>query len=655
MAPSAKRHLWIPLILALAALALYWPVRHFAFLNYDDPSYVTGNLHVRDGLSSAGVEWALRSTEAANWFPLTWISHMADVQAFGLDAGLHHLTNVSLHIASGVLLFFLLLRLTRAAWPAGFVAAVFLLHPLHVESVAWIAERKDVLSAFFWMLTLLAYVQFVERRTAARYILLLLAFSAGLMSKPMIVTLPLVALLLDFWPLQRKLSRALIVEKLPLFGLSAAVSAVVFFAQRSGGAMLSLAHFPLGLRLANAVDSYGTYLASFVWPAHLAVFYPFPVSVPAGRVAVIGALLVAVTAVSFRERRRRPYLLAGWLWYLVTLVPVIGFVQVGLQARADRYTYIPLIGISIMVAWGAVELGGARLRLLAVPAVAALALWAVAAHSYLYAWQDSATLFRHAIEAVPGNYVAHNNLGVELRARGDLAAAIANFQAAVAIQPEYASAQNNWGEALLHEGRPEEALPHVREALRLSPGLPEAHVTLAAILSRQGQADAALREYRAALELDPEDADADAGAGAILTDLGRSAEAMADLTEAERRKPDDADIHYNLGRVYGLAGNTPAAIAEFSRAVELSPEDPQDHFNLGVALAAGDQLDRAIDQFRAAVRLRPDYANAHFDLGSALAESGRCAEAVPELAEALRLRPNWPEARQNIAACQAGR
>lgn len=655
MVRSPRRNLWIALVLGMVTAALFLPVRHFSFLNYDDPSYVTANRHVRGGLTASGLEWAAGSTEAANWFPLTWLSHMADVQAFGLDAGLHHLTNLALHIAAGLLLFALLLRLTRAAWPSGFVAAAFLLHPLHVESVAWIAERKDVLSAFFWMATLYAYVRWVERPTTARYAVLLVAFCAGLMSKPMIVTLPAVTLLLDFWPLRRKMAWGLVVEKLPLFALSAAVSAVTFFAQRGGGAMLSLSRFPLGLRLENALVSYGAYVAQFLWPSRLAVFYPFPASVPIARIVASAAFLAVVTGLSLRERRRRPYLLFGWLWYLVTLAPVIGVVQVGLQARADRYTYIPLIGISIMVAWSAVELAGARLRLLAVPAVAALVLWVVATHSYLYAWQDSATLFGHAIAAADGNYVAHNNLGVELLARGQVAEAKSHFQAALAIQPEYASAQSNLAESLRREGRIDEALAHVREALRLSPSLPEAHVTLGAILSRQGHTDAALREYRTAIRLDPENAEAHAGAGAILTDLGDAADARTELTEAERMAPDDPDVHYNLGRLDGLAGDTAGAIAEFSRALELRPDDTQAHFNLGVALAAADRLDRAIDHFRAAVRLDPSYANAHFNLGSALAQSGRCSDAVPELAEALRLRPDWPEARQNIAACQAGR
>lgn len=655
MARSIRWRLWLPLLLFLVTFAVYVPVRHFSFLNYDDPSYVTGNLHVRNGLTAGGIEWAFRSTEAANWFPLTWISHMADVQLFGLNSGRHHLGNVLLHAASAVLLFLLLFRTTGATWRPGLVAAIFALHPLHVESVAWIAERKDVLSAFFWMLALLAYVRFVESPNARRYTFLLLAFSAGLMSKPMIVTLPVVALLLDVWPLRRTMSKAVIVEKLPLFGLSAAVSALIFLAQRGGGAVLSIDQLPLAARLANALVSYAVYAAKLFWPSNLAVFYPFPASLPAWEAIAAGAAVAAVSALVIHERARRPYLMVGWLWYLATLLPVIGIVQVGLQARADRYTYIPLIGLSIMLAWGAAELGARRLRAVAAVAAVAVVAWAATTRSYLSAWQDSASLFQHALGATAGNYVAYNNLGVALRDRGDTIAAMANFQAALAIRPAYAEAQTNLGESLLRQGRPDEAMVPITEALRLNPSLPEAHVNFGAVLSRQGKTAEAVEQYRLAVQLDPANAEAHGGLGAILTDLGRPEEALAELTEAVRLKPDDADGHYNLGRLYGLTGRAAEAIAEFSRAVALRPDDPQNHYNLGVALASTESLDGAAEEFRAAIRLSPGYANAHFNLGIALAQAGNCAKALPEFAEALRLRPDLVEARQDIAACREAR
>ena len=643
---------WVPVLLILATVALYLPVLHFSFLNYDDPEYVSRNLHVRHGLTAAGVEWAFRSTESANWFPLTWISYMVDVQLFGLDPGLIHLTNVLLHAASAALLFVLLFRTTGAMGRSAFVAAAFALHPLRVESVAWIAERKDVLCAFFWMLALLAYVHYVHRPNWRRYALLLFAFVAGLLSKPMIVTLPLVTLLLDIWPLKRTFSRKLIVEKLPLFALSAAVSIVVYMAQWRGGAVISIDQIPLASRLTNAVVSYAIYALKLFWPAHLAVFYPFPPAQPGWTAIGAAAAMVAVSAWVIRERVRRPYLLVGWFFYCATLLPVIGIVQVGLQAHADRYTYIPLIGLSIVLAWGLAEFGSRTRPLVPALAVAAVVGWAAFSRVYLSEWHDSASLFQHALRVTENNYVALNNLAIAERDRGDNAAALGHFQAALALRPGDAEIQDNLGESLLRQGETEEALGHIAAALRLNPSLPEGHVNLGAILSRRGQTAEAAAQYQLAIQLNPANEEAHDGLGAILTDLGRPSEALPELVEAIALKPDDADAHYNMGRLYGLTGRTAEAIGEFSRAVELQPNDPQNHFNLGVALASSEQFDKAIGEFRIAVHLSPGYANAHANLGVALAQSGNCAEAVPHFAEALRLRPEMDEIHQEIAACR---
>jgi tetratricopeptide (TPR) repeat protein len=644
-------NVWVPVLLILATVALYLPVRHFSFLNYDDPEYVSRNLHVRDGLTAPGVAWSVRSTESANWFPLTWISYMVDVQLFGLDPGLIHLTNVLLHAASAALLFVILFRTTGAIWRPAFVAAVFALHPLHVESVAWIAERKDVLCAFFWMLTLLAYAHYVQRPNRRRYALLLFAFVAGLMSKPMIVTLPVVMLLLDIWPLQRTLSRKLLVEKLPLFALSAAVSILVFVAQQRGGAVISIDQIALVSRLTNAAISYAIYALKLFWPAHLAVFYPFPPAQPVGLAIGTAAAIVAVSAWVIRERVRRPYLLVGWFFYFATLLPVIGIVQVGLQARADRYTYVPLIGLSIMLAWGMAEFGRRTMPVITVLAVAAVVGWAACARVYLSNWHDSASLFQHALQVTENNYVALDNLGVAERDRGDYADAISHFQAAAQLRPGDAETQDNLGEALLRQGQTEEALTHIAAALRLNPSLPEGHVNMGAILSRRGQSTEAATQYELAIQLNPSNEEAHDGLGAVLTDLGRPAEALPELAEAVSLKPDDADAHYNLGRLYGLTGRTAEAIGEFSRALELQPNDAPSHFNLGVALASSQQLDKAIGEFRIAVRLSPNYANAHANLGVALAQTGNCAEAVPHFVEALRLQPDMDEIRRDIAAC----
>lgn len=593
----------IPLVLILACLALYSPVRHHAFVNYDDPDYVTANPHVLAGLTVAGVRWALTSTYGANWFPLTWISHMLDVELFGLDAGRHHLTSAVLHACSAVLLFLAFLRMTGARWRSAFVAAAFALHPLRVESVAWAAERKDVLCGLFWMLALLAYARYAERPGPKRYALVAAAFAGALLSKPMAVTLPAVLMLLDYWPLRRGPK---LVEKLPLFAMSAAASVVTLLVQGSGGAVLTTAELSLGQRAANAVVSCAAYCLQTLWPSGLAVFYPFRVPAVWEALAALAGLAAVTAAVA-----RRRELLAGWLWFLVTLLPVIGLVQVGLQSRADRYTYLPSIGLAILLAWAVPRqlLGAACLA------------WAAVTWTYLPAWRNSRTLFEHALAVTRNNYIAHNNFGVALRDAGDSAAAMSHFQSAIEIRPAYSDAQNNLGEALLRAGRLDEAESHIRTALALRPDSPEAHINLGTVLSRRGRDADAAAAYRRAIELDPDTAGA-------------------------------PDAHYNLGRFYGLAGLSAEAVAEFQQVLRVRPNDVEAHYNLGTAYVALDRLGDAIDEFRLAIRLRPGYVNAHFNLGAAFATRGDYAAAIGEFSETLRLQPEFEEARRNLNVCR---
>jgi hypothetical protein len=353
---KSRIELWISLALLVATCAVYAPALHFDFLNYDDPEMVSANPHVAQGLTPAGIAWALTSDESANWFPVTRLSYLVDAQLFGMRSGWDHAMNVLLHALAAVVLFIFLVRATRVRWPSALVALVFALHPLHVESVAWISERKDVLSALFWFLALWAYVRYAEQPSLLRYLVVTGWFVLGLMSKPMIVTLPLVLLLLDFWPLHRPLNPALVREKLPLFALSAASAVVTYLVQQGSGAVGNLAVFPFGLRVGNALVSCWVYIAKMLWPSRLAVFYPYPSAIPLWPAGLAAAALAGVSAVAPREHRRAPYLATGWFWYLGTLVPVIGIIQVGVQARADRYTYVPMIGLAIIVAWGAADL-----------------------------------------------------------------------------------------------------------------------------------------------------------------------------------------------------------------------------------------------------------------------------------------------------------
>ncbi|HEX3685001.1 MAG TPA: tetratricopeptide repeat protein [Bryobacteraceae bacterium] len=565
------RTFWIYAVLLLATITVYGQVRHFDFVNYDDPEYVTGNSNVLRGLTPEGLAWAATSGAAANWLPLTRVSHMLDIQLFGLDSGLHHLTNLMFHALSTLLLFAFLNRATGARGPSAFVAFVFALHPLHVESVTWIAERKDVLSAFFWCLALLAYVRYTERPAIGRYLLVLFLFCCGLMAKPMTVTLPFALWLLDIWPLQRlpsAKSRLAIVEKLPFLVLSIAVGIITFIVQQGSRAVKP---FPLQLRIGNALLSYVTYIDKTFWPSNLAVFYPYRQDIPAWKPALAGLMLLCVSVLVVRTFRSRPYLAVGWFWYLGTLLPVIGLIQVGAQARADRYTYIPMIGLSIMLAWGAVDAvsrwpraKGAFIAL----AAAACASCAVVAFIQVGYWRNSETLFAHALQVTRNNYVAHHNYGL-----------------AIAGQP----------------GRLPEAMVHYRDALEIQPRSVEARTDLGSALAKSGHFEEAIAEYKTALQLAPD------------CTICRS-----NLDLAQRQLADEL---FTQGVALAKSGHTLDAIGQFEAALRLEPADAETHNNLGVALATLGRTAQAIQEFRTAVQLKPDYPDARYNLAAALSQS----------------------------------
>ncbi len=556
-----KQARWISLALFAATVAVYAPVISFEFVNFDDPDYVKPQT----------IADAFTSTEAANWFPVTRLSHLLDLQLFGMNAGAHHLMNVLYHALAAVLLFAFLNRATKAVWPSTFVAAVFALHPLHVESVAWIAERKDVLSALFFFLTLYLYARYIERPTTSRYLETLAAFTLGLMAKPMLVTLPFVLLLLDIWPFHRKNA---IREKIPFFALSAIASLVTYQVQHQSGAVESLAAHPLSERVANAIVSYGVYLANTIWPVNLAVFYPYPQSIPTWQLILSAAVLLAITVVALRK----PYLTVGWLWYLGTLVPVIGLVQVGAQARADRYTYIPMVGLAIMLAW-------------AIPKPATLAIAPILAiltfHQLTY-WQSSETLFRHALEVTTRNDIAEHNLGSALLTAGRLQEATTHLQAALAINPNSAKAHTDLGSALAQQNRFPEAIAEFQTAIKLLPDSPIPRQNLAQALTQQ------------------------------------------------------AEAWYTEGLNQAKAGDPKAAIQLFESALQLNPNHAEAHNNLGVVLTTQpNRQQEAIGQFEQAVRLDPNNADAQLNLGIALAnDPARTAEALQHLEAANRLHPD---------------
>jgi tetratricopeptide (TPR) repeat protein len=554
-----------PIYVSLSLLALtvivYFQVHDFEFVNFDDRETIIGNTHIRDGLTLAGLAWAFTTSYAANWFPVTWISHMLDFQMFGLDSGWQHLANVMIHAASVLLLFAILRRMTGKMWESAFVSFVFALHPLHVESVAWVSERKDVLSAFFWLLTTWLYLDYVDRPNARRYLLALAAFCLGLMSKQMLVTLPFVLLLLDYWPLgrvglpnpDRKGADipGVLGEKVPFFVLSAIASVIVYKVQHHAGAVLSVDSIPLATRLGNAVISYSAYLVQFFWPSGLAVYYPYPPSLPVWQIAGSSVLLLAISALA----TRRPYLTVGWLWYLGTLVPVIGLVQVGEQARADRYTYIPMIGISIMLAWGFAEIMERRpaMRSALVFVSAAFCLVClVATWTQVQYWRNSVTLFEHAIASTDNNFIAHLNLGVVLAEQGHTQEALRHLYASVEEKPDHNDGHDTLGAVLGQMGRTDEAADQFRQAIRLQPNDSEAYCNLGNVMLAQGKLADASDDFRNALRISPDFVTAHFGLGAALLNLGQTDESIAQFTEALRLDPNMAPARDGLNKALSL-------------------------------------------------------------------------------------------------------
>jgi predicted negative regulator of RcsB-dependent stress response len=557
--------LFIALLLIVVTLMAYWGVQNHEFINYDDGVYVTENYRVQAGLTIKSVIWAFTSTHASNWHPLTWLSHMLDCQLFGLNPGNHHLTSLLLHIANALMLFLVFKRMTGSVWKSSFVAALFALHPLHVESVAWVAERKDVLSTFFWILTTWAYVYYAKRPNLNRYLLVLLSFSSGLMSKPMLVTLPFVLLLLDDWPLGRlrvgqsgcdfnsqmmhslnfrkpqSVVSRLVLEKVPLFGLAAASSVLTFFAQQQGGAVRSLEVFPIETRISNALVSCVGYIGKMLWPYRLALSYPYPETLPIWQVAGAGLFLVSVSILVIHYGKRHPYLRVGWLWYLGTLVPVIGLVQIGSQAMADRYTYIPLMGLFIMIAWGIPDiLAGWRYRriLFVISAAVLFSSFIMITRDQVRHWCNSITLFKHTLNVTANNYTAYYQLGLALSCQGRFQEAIPILSAALKLKPNHAEIYNNLGVTLAQHGKTQEAIAYFSRALRIRADYAEGHSNL----------------------------------GAVLLQQGKIQEAIEHFTEAVRIKPNFPVAHFFLGLAYLLIGDQNSALEEYKILMATNPD-----------------------------------------------------------------------------------
>jgi tetratricopeptide (TPR) repeat protein len=611
-----KRHFYIICIfLVVTTLAVYWQVLDNGFVDYDDDVYVTENIRVHKGVTFDSLTWAFTSSHSANWHPLTWISHMIDCQLYGLNPSGHHLTSLLFHVANTLLLLLILVRMTGALWQSSFVAALFALHPLHVESVAWVAERKDVLSTFFMMLTVWAYLFYVKKGKVRRYLMVVLFFVLGLMSKPMLVTLPFILLMLDFWPLgrlclirdtqnvvtgqhtdERSNIFRLVWEKVPFFALAVVSSVVTFIVQERGGAVKLLEMYSIQTRIINAFVAYIEYIVNMIWPVKLTVLYPHPGnSLLLWKGVVAGLALVLITILVIRNARKIPYLAVGWFWYVVTLIPVIGIVQVGSQAMADKYTYITLIGLFVVIAWGANDLLSKwphRKTWLGTLAAILLPVLVVLTWKQVQYWENSITLFKHTLKHTSNNLIIHNNLGIALDKQGRTEEAVRHYLQALRLKPDYVQVHNSLGFALDKQGRTEEAVKHYLQALRLKPDYAEVHDNLGIALDKQGRTEEAIEHYLQALQLKPHIS--------FAIDLFR------------------AEVHNNLAIAFAKQGRTEEAVEHYLQALRLKPDYAEAHNNLGVALVRKGDIRGAIVHFREALRINPGHINVKNNLNRVL-------------------------------------
>jgi tetratricopeptide (TPR) repeat protein len=775
LSPRRRAWLLVCLLLVAANAAVFAPVLSFDFIHYDDPLYVTANPYIRGGVTRSGVRWVLTHEHGGSWHPLTGLSHMLDCELFGLRSGGHHLTSLVLHAANSLFLFGMLEAATGAVWLSAIAALLFAIHPLHVEPVAWVSGRKDVLSTCFAFLAMWAYVGYARYGAWRRYLAALGLFALALMAKPMLVTLPLVLLLLDYWPLDRFEARgespegtrdeqgdrssepeqlsvatatgeghegarsdtadrsqapeprpaaaaldadresargldaadrtaasnrrppaALVIEKLPFLALAACVSAVTYLGHRSAGTLAGGEGISLGQRLANALVSYARYVGKAVWPVDLAVHYPHP-NLPGGvpwarwQVASAGAFLVIVSVWVLRRRRECPYALAGWLWYLVTLLPVLGLVQVGRHAMADRYTYVPLVGLGIAVVWAAADAerrwglwtkGRSTLLFGTLAAAAVTALMMPSASQVQY-WRDTVSLLEHALAVAPDAPEMHWTLGRELREQGRLEEAIGRFRRALAIRPEYPDAEVDLGltlwaqgraeEAIVHyeralraapheagthnalgvalqaQGRTEEAMAQFREALRLRPAYPEAHTNLGIALHGAGDLDQAARHYREALRLDPQRVEARINLAHVLAARGDLDEAILQYQAALETDGGSGAVHLALARALHASRRLDEAILHYRQALERGADEVETWTGLGLALFRQGKAGEAIEHYRRALEIRPGDAVLHNRLGKTLQAAGRTEEAIAQYREAVRIRRDFANAHRNLA------
>ncbi|MGO9148021.1 MAG: tetratricopeptide repeat protein [Desulfomonilia bacterium] len=651
----------ICLLLAGVIFFVYWQVTSFDFINFDDEIYIENNHSIEHGINFESIKWAFSSFGyASNWYPMTWISHMLDIQLFGMHPGMHHLTSVIFHILNTILLLIVLDKMTGSLWKSTVVAALFALHPLHVESVAWISERKDVLSTFFWMLTMLSYYWYVQHRSSHRYIIVVLIYILGLLSKPMLVTLPFVLFLLDFWPLKRwgfdqslhtntnekgkihtdvwRSRRSfLIIEKIPLIMLALISSGVTFYTQRKFGAMIALADVQFGTRISNAITSYVIYLRNMIWPFNLSIVYPYPDAFNPLLVILHALLLLCISAFVLFSSRRYPYLVVGWLWYIGTLVPVIGIVQVGEQSMADRYTYIPLIGIFIMVVWGLVDLHGHfryRKVALGVTSIIVLALLAWCAWVQVGFWNNSETIFRHALNITKNNYVVHRNLGEALLIHGDNEGAIRQYQEYLCIKPNSIEVHTILGDTLLREGNLDEAIMQYLEVLRINPHKPEIFNNLGTAYLLKGNIKKAIKYFRESVHYKPDYATAMSNLKVAIAQL-KLLDLISNIQSSMKADPQNPTLHMRLGEIYHQQGEYDKAITQYQEAISIHPKFIKAMNGLVLIYSSQQEFTKALDVLQSMRQIEPNSPDVYYNIACIYAKQNMTKESIGWLNQAI--------------------
>ena len=700
---SKNKIAMIYIFLAVVTLLAFWQVNQSDFISFDDGVYITKNSYIQNALTIDGIIWAFTTNYQGNWHPLTWISHMLDIQLFGLNPHWHHLISLLLHITNTLLLFFVLHRMTKAPWQSAFVAALFALHPLHVESVAWVAERKDVLSTFFWMLTMGAYSYYVEHPGFRRYFFVLLFFVLGLMAKPMLVTLPFVLLLLDYWPLQRfqeiksdykvkteafksmtsdkqkkkskkkdaaavketlevktpadpeykwSLIYPLFLEKIPLFALTVLSSIVTYIAQHRGGAVQSLAALNLNSRFTNAVVSYIRYIGKMIWPDNLAYFYPYPKLLQLWQISGAVLILIAITLMVFLAAKRLQYLTMGWLWYVGTLVPVIGLVQIGGQAMADRYTYIPLIGLFIMVAWGIPTLLSTLLyreKLLIALSTLTLTCFFIVSWTQVGYWQNSLTLYSRAVNVTDDNYVAYASRGSVYGNRGDYKQSIEDLDRAIKINPNYAAAYNDRATSYYALGKYKQAIIDYDMAIKINPNYAAVYNDRGNAYKNLGKYEQAIADYNKAIDINPKLASAYHNREIVYAILGNQKQAIAGYGATIEIYPKDADVYYARGNATAILGKYKQAIIDYDMAIKIHPNYAAVYNDRGNAYKNLGKYEQAIADYNRAIDINPKIADVYYNRGNAYSALGNQNQAIVNYDRAIEINPKLAPAYVNRA------